>query len=61
MITPMGWGSYKRPILYGVYTATFRNQAAQDSYPVEDPRADRSVEHYLGMHAEWWFNSSSYP
>jgi LamB porin len=61
MITPMGWGSYKRPILYGVYTATFRNQAAQDSYPVEDPRADRSMEHYLGMHAEWWFNSSSYP
>lgn len=61
MITPMGWGSYQRPMIYGVYTATFRNQAAQDSYPVEDPRADRSMEHYLGLHAEWWFNSSSYP
>ncbi len=61
MITPMGWGSYQRPILYGVYTATFRNQAAQDFYPDEDPRSDRGTEHYLGLHAEWWFNSSSYP
>lgn len=61
MITPMGWGSYTRPILYGVYTATFRNQAAQDGYPEEDPRSERSTEHYLGLHAEWWFNSSSYP
>jgi maltoporin len=61
MITPMGWGSYKRPILYAVYTATFRNKAAQDFYPEEDPRASRSMEHYLGLHAEWWFNSSSYP
>lgn len=61
MITPMGWGSYQRPILHGVYTASFRNQATRDSYPIEDPRSDRSVEHYLGLHAEWWFNSSSYP
>lgn len=61
IVTPMGWGSYKRPILYGVYTATFRNEAARDSYPEEDPRSDRSTEHYLGLHAEWWFNSSSYP
>jgi len=61
MITPAGWGGYKRPILYGVYTATFRNDAAKDSYPTEDPRSHRSMEHYLGLHAEWWFNSSSYP
>jgi maltoporin len=61
MLTPAGWGSYKRPIIYGVYTATFRNDAARESYPVEDPRSDRSTEHYLGLHAEWWFNSSSYP
>ena len=61
MIMPTGWGSYNRPIIYGVYTATFRNEAAQDSYPVEDPRSARSTEHYLGLHAEWWFNSSSYP
>jgi hypothetical protein len=44
-----------------VYTATCRNDAARESYPVEDPRSDRSTEHYLGLHAEWWFNSSSYP
>ncbi len=27
----------------------------------EDPRSNRSTEHYLGLQAEWWFNSSSYP
>jgi hypothetical protein len=61
LITPYGWGSYKRPILYAVYTATMRNKAAEQLYPVDDPRASRSTEHYLGLHAEWWFNSSSYP
>ncbi len=61
LITPYGWGDYKRPIIYAVYTATIRNQAAEDLYPVGDPRATRSVEHYLGLQAEWWFNSSSYP
>lgn len=61
LITPYGWGDYKRPILYAVYTATLRNKAAQELYPVDDPRASRSTEHYLGLLAEWWFNSSSYP
>jgi hypothetical protein len=61
MITPYGWGSYKRPIIYLVYTATMRNNAAQQTYPVDDPRASRPTEHYFGLHAEWWFNSSSYP
>jgi len=60
-VTPLGWGSYTRPIIQAVYTATIRNQAAQDLYPLEDPRSDRRVEHYLGVQAEWWFNSSSYP
>ncbi|MCL2824039.1 MAG: carbohydrate porin [Polyangiaceae bacterium] len=61
IISPAGWGGYHRPIIYGVYTATIRNKAAQGMYPVEDPRSDRSTEHYLGLHSEWWFNSSSYP
>ena len=61
IISPSGWGGYNRPIIYGVYTATIRNEAARNSYADEDPRSARRVEHYLGLHAEWWFNSSSYP
>ena len=61
IISPAGWGGYNRPIIYGVYTASLRNSAAKNSYPVEDPRSQRSTEHYLGLQAEWWFNSSSYP
>ena len=30
-------------------------------YPVEDVFAQRKAEHFLGLGAEWWFNSSSYP
>ncbi len=60
-ISPWGMGVFQRPIIYAVYTATIRNTAAQQLYPAEDPRATRSVEHYLGLGAEWWFNSSSYP
>lgn len=60
-VSPMGWGSYKRPLINAVYTATFRNEAAKELYPTEDPRASRRTEHYLGIHAEWWFDSSSYP
>jgi maltoporin len=60
-ITPYGWGSYRRPILYALYTATMRNDAAQRLYPTDDVRSQRPTEHYLGIGAEWWFNSSSYP
>lgn len=61
LLTPYGWGSFRRPIIHAVYTATMRNRAAQEYYPADDPRASRAVEHYFGLHAEWWFNSSSYP
>jgi maltoporin len=60
-ISPWGRGVFQRPILFALYTATARNEAARLMYPVDDPRANRSVEHYMGIGAEWWFNSSSYP
>lgn len=60
-ITPTGWGSYNRPILFLLYTASMRNQATRDLYADDDPRSQRKVEHYFGLGAEWWFNSSSYP
>jgi maltoporin len=59
--SPSGRGSYKRPQLRAIYAVTARNQGARDLYPAEDVFAQRSVEHFLGLQAEWWFNSSSYP
>ncbi|MBI5537626.1 MAG: carbohydrate porin [Deltaproteobacteria bacterium] len=60
-VTPWGWGTFRRPILFALYTATARNESARLMYPTDDPRSTRSVEHYVGIGAEWWFNSSSYP
>jgi hypothetical protein len=59
--SPSGRGSYKRPQLRIIYAFTARNQAARDLYPAEDVFSQRAIEHYLGLQAEWWFNSSSYP
>jgi maltoporin len=59
--SPSGRGSYKRPQLRIIYAITDRNQGAQDLYPAQDVFAQRNIEHFLGLQAEWWFNSSSYP
>ncbi len=59
--SPSGKGSFKRPQIRLLYNASFRDAGARGLYPVEDVFAQRSVEHYLGIGAEWWFNSSSYP
>jgi maltoporin len=59
--SPSGRGSFKRPQIRLLYVASFRNGGARDLYPVEDVFAQRKVEHFAGVGAEWWFNSSSYP
>jgi maltoporin len=59
--SPSGRGSFKRPQLRIIYAITARNQGAKDLYPAQDVFAQRDVEHYIGLGAEWWFNSSSYP
>ena len=59
--SPSGKGTFKRPQIRLLYVASFRDSGARGLYPVEDVFAQRSVEHFLGMGAEWWFNSSSYP
>jgi maltoporin len=59
--SPSGKGSFKRPQIRLLYVASFRDSGARGLYPVEDVFNQRSVEHYLGIGAEWWFNSSSYP
>jgi hypothetical protein len=59
--SPSGRGSYKRPQLRVIYNLTARNDATREIYPAQDVFSQRSVEHYIGLGAEWWFNSSSYP
>jgi hypothetical protein len=59
-LSPAGRGNYSRPQIRFVYTVTFRNQAAKSLYPLDDVFSLRDVEHFMGIGAEWWFNSSSY-
>lgn len=59
--SPSGRGSYKRPQIRLLYVASFRDSGTRALYPVEDVFSQRKVEHFLGLGAEWWFNSSSYP
>ena len=52
--------AYSRPQLRFIYTASFLNDSAQQLYHDDDLRRDYSTHHYLGVMAEWWFNSASY-
>lgn len=59
--SPSGKGTFHRPQIRFIYNASFRNSGARALYPTQDAFASRSVEHFAGIGAEWWFNSSSYP
>ncbi|HLU65409.1 MAG TPA: carbohydrate porin [Kofleriaceae bacterium] len=57
--SPFGPGSYARPQFRLVYAAAHLNAAARDHlYPLDDPRRGRTWVHFLGLQAEWWFNST---
>jgi maltoporin len=56
----IGRGTYARPQLRGMYVVSVRNDAARHLYPAGDLRRDGRVTHFLGVGAEWWFNSSTY-
>jgi maltoporin len=58
--SPMGPSAYDRPQLRLVYRTAHLNDAALDTYVPDDPRHDRAWVHFLGVQAEWWFNSSRY-
>ena len=58
--SPMGPSSYDRPQLRLVYRGAHLNDAARDQYVPDDPRHAQSWTHFLGVEAEWWFNSSTY-
>ncbi len=59
--SPSGRGTFKRPQIRLLYVASFRDPGTRGLYPAADVFAQRSVEHFAGVGAEWWFNSSSYP
>lgn len=58
--SPFGRGTFTRPHLRLIYSMSIRDQGAQALYPMEDPRSRTAVEHFLGVGAEWWFDSTSY-
>jgi LamB porin len=58
--SPMGPSSYDRPQLRLVYRAARLNQGALDLYVPDDPRNRNEWVHFLGIQAEWWFNSTRY-
>ena len=53
-------GAYQRPQIRAVYTLSVSNDAAQERYPEGDRRIPGAVEHFVGLSAEWWFNSNTY-
>jgi maltoporin len=58
--SPMGPSAYDRPQLRLVYRYAHLNGAALDQYVPDDPRHAHESVHYIGVQAEWWFNSSTY-
>jgi maltoporin len=60
VLSPQGGGAYARPHLRLVYRGARLNEGARDLYPAEDARHAHRWQHFLGLQAEWWFNSSTY-
>jgi len=58
--SPIGPSAYDRPQLRLVYRAAHLNEAALDDYVPDDPRHGHAWQYFLGVQAEWWFNSSTY-
>jgi maltoporin len=58
--SPMGPSAYDRPQLRAVFNAAFLNQGAVDQYVPGDPRHEHNTVYFVGVQAEWWFNSSTY-
>lgn len=59
-LTPGGRGHFQRPHIYLMYVFTGRSDGARSLYASDDVYARRSVDHLIGVGAEWWFGSTSY-
>lgn len=60
VFSPMGPSAYDRPQIRVVYRAAHLNDGALDLYVPDDPRHGHAWVHFIGLQAEWWFNSSTY-
>jgi maltoporin len=59
-ISPAGRGNFSRPHIRLMYLFTVRSDGAQALYPQDDVFSFRPIDHFLGVGAEWWFNSLGY-
>lgn len=59
-ISPAGRGNFSRPHIRAIYNLGIRSSVAKLLYPEDHPFRERELEHFVGLGAEWWFNSSSY-
>jgi hypothetical protein len=59
-ISPYGKGTYTRPHIHLMYQLSLRDDGARRLYPERDVRSKQATEHFLGVGAEWWFDSTSY-
>ena len=59
-ISPAGRGNFSRPHIRLLYNLSVRDDTARLLYPEDHPLREREIEHFIGLGAEWWFNSSSY-
>ena len=59
IVAPFGRGTYSRPIIYGVVTYSRLSEDARVAlFDPTDVRYSSKNVLYLGLGAEWWFNSS---
>jgi maltoporin len=56
----LGRGSFSRPQLALIYSATLLNEASRLELAAADPARDTAVRHFVGVGVEWWLNSSRY-
>lgn len=59
-LTPAGRGNYARPHFQFIYLMTLRDANARKLYAQDDVFHLRSVDHFIGIAAEWWLGSTSY-
>lgn len=59
-LSPAGRGNFTRPHLRLMYLLTVRDAGARALYARHDIFSIRSVDHLIGLSAEWWFGSTSY-
>jgi hypothetical protein len=59
-ITPGGPGAFQRPHIRLIYLLSVRDAGARSLYPTDDVFSRRTIDHFIGVGAEWWFGSTSY-